>query len=321
MKKTSICNLLSIHYPIIQGGLEWIAGAEIAAAVSNAGALGTISPTAGMRHGDDLVNNLRNQIRKTKSLTNKPFSVNFPIQTTPIRDVIDAAIDVVIKEGVKIVTTSAGNPAITTGRLKDAGLKVLHVVASVRHAYGAERSGVDAVVAEGCESGGHTGFDEMPTFALVPQVVDAVSIPVVAAGGIADARGLVAALALGAEGVQIGTRFVATHECLAHRDFKEEIIKASDTATVVTMRKINPIRELKNEFTAKVLEMENNGSSAAALSAFVGDVRVRAGEVEGRVDDGELPCGIIAGMIKEIMNAGDVVRSIVDGYNRLVAGL
>ena len=321
MRRTGICDLFGIRYPIIQGGLEWIASAEIAAAVSNAGALGTISPTAGMTHGDDLVKNLRDQIRKARSLTDKPFAVNLPIQTAELKPVLDAALGAVIEEGVKIVTTSAGNPALTTGRLKSAGLKVLHVVASVKHAEGAEKSGVDAVVAEGCESGGHTGFDEMPTFALVPQVVDAVSVPVVAAGGIADARGLVAALALGAEGVQIGTRFVATHECLAHRDFKEEIIKASDTATVVTMRKINPIRELKNEFTAKVLEMENNGTSAAALSAFVGDVRVWAGEVEGRMDDGELPCGIIAGMIKEIMNAGDVVRSIVDGYDRVVAGL
>lgn len=321
MRRTGICDLLGIRYPIIQGGLEWIAGAEIAAAVSSAGALGTISPTAGMTHGDDLVGNLRNQIRKVKSLTDKPFAVNLPIQTTELRDVIDGAIDAVIEERVEIVTTSAGNPAITTGRLKNAGLKVLHVVASVKHAEGAEKCGVDAVVAEGCESGGHTGFDEMPTFALVPQVVDAVRVPVVAAGGIADARGLVAALALGAEGVQIGTRFVATEECLAHHRFKQEVIKAIDTATVVTMRGVNPIRELKNRFTAKVLEMEKGGASADTLSAFVGDVRLRTGEVEGEVDEGELPCGVIAGMIKEIMHAGDVVRSIVDGYDRVVARL
>ncbi|MFW6125819.1 MAG: NAD(P)H-dependent flavin oxidoreductase [Chloroflexota bacterium] len=318
MRRTGICDLLGIRYPILQGGLEWIAGAEIAAAVSNAGALGTISPTAGMADGDDLVENLRSQIREARRLTDKPFAVNLPIQTTALRDVIDAAIDVVVQEGVTVVTTSAGNPFLTTGRLKKGGLKVLHVVASVKHAEGAEKSGVDAVVAEGCESGGHTGFDEMPTFALVPQVVDAVRVPVVAAGGIADARGLVAALALGAEGVQIGTRFVATEECPAHSHFKQEIIKAIDTATVVTMRGINPIRELKNRFTARFLEIEKGGASPDALSAFVGDVRLRAGVADGQVDEGELPCGVIAGMVRDIVRAGDVVRSIVDGYDRVV---
>lgn len=317
MKKTKLCELLGIDYPIIQGGMNWIANAELAAAVSNAGALGIISPTAGMRLEDDQEENLRSHIRKAKSLTNKPFAVNFPLQTPDVDKLIDAAIE----EGVKVVTTSAGNPALYTAHLKEAGVKVLHVVASVRHAQGAERQGVDAVIAEGYEAGGHNGFDELSTFVLVPQVVDAVSVPVVAAGGIADARGLVAALALGAEGVQIGTRFVATHECIAHQNFKDEVVKAIDTGTVITGRKLGPTRGLKNDFTAKMLETEGSGASPEELLVLIGLGRSRLGELDGNVADGELYCGSIAGMVKDIVSAGDVVRSIVEGYERVVAAL
>lgn len=317
MRKTRICELLGIEYPIIQGGMTWIANAELAAAVSEAGGLGIISPNAAMQLEDDVVQNLRSQIRKAKSLTDKPFGVNFPVQIPEIKELID----VVIEEGVKVVTTSAGNPALHTPRLKEAGVKVLHVVASVRHAKGAERHGVDAVIAEGYEAGGHNGFDELPTMVLVPQVVDAVSIPVVAAGGIADARGFVAALALGAEGVQMGTRFVATHECIAHPAFKEMIVNAGDTGTMITGRKLGPTRGLKNEFTAKILEMDSRGASAEELLAFIGVGRSRLGQLEGEVQEGEVYCGAIAGVIKEIMSAGDVVRSLVEGYDRIVAGL
>ncbi len=317
MKKTKLCELLDIEYPIIQGGMNWIANAELAAAVSNAGALGIVSPTAGMRLEDDQEENLRSHIRKAKSLTDKPFAVNFPLQTPDVDKLIDAAIE----EGVKVVTTSAGNPALYTAHLKEAGVKVLHVVASVRHAQGAERQGVDAVIAEGYEAGGHNGFDELSTFALVPQVVDAVSIPVVAAGGIADARGLVAALALGAEGVQIGTRFVATHECIAHQNFKDAVVKAIDTGTVITGRKLGHTRGLKNEFTAKMLETEGSGASPEELLVLIGLGRSRSGELDGNVVDGELYCGSIAGMVKDIVSAGDVVRIIVEGYDRVVAAL
>lgn len=317
MKKTKLCELLGIDYPIIQGGMNWIANAELAAAVSNAGALGIISPTAGMRLEDDQEENLRSHIRKAKSLTDKPFAVNFPLQTPDVDKLIDAAIE----EGVKVVTTSAGNPALYTAHLKEAGVKVLHVVASVRHAQGAERQGVDAVIAEGYEAGGHNGFDELSTFVLVPQVVDVVSVPVVAAGGIADARGLVAALALGAEGVQIGTRFVATHECIAHQNFKDEVVKAIDTGTVITGRKLGPTRGLKNDFTAKMLETEGSGASPEELLVLIGLGRSRLGELDGNVADGELYCGSIAGMVKDIVGAGDVVRSIVEGYDRVVATL
>jgi len=317
MIRTRICDLLGIEYPIIQGGMTWIANAELAAAVSEAGGLGLISPNAEMGLEDDVVQNLRSQIRKVKGLTAKPFGVNFPVQIPEMKELID----VVFEEGVKVVSTSAGNPGLHTPRLKEGGVKVLHAVASVRHAVGAERHGVDAVIAEGYEAGGHNGFDELATLVLVPQVVSSVSIPVVAAGGIADARGFVAALALGAEGVQMGTRFVATHECVAHQDFKEMIVEATDTGTIITGRRLGPTRGLKNEFTAKVMEMDNRGASAEELQAFIGMARSRMGQVEGKVQEGEVYCGAIAGMINEIVGAGDVVRSIVEGYDRIVASL
>lgn len=317
MKRTRLCDLLGVEYPIIQGGMNWIANAELAAAVSNAGGLGVISPTARMKLEDDLEQNLRDEIRKTQGLTDRPFAVNFPLQTPDVDKLIEAAIEL----GVRVVTTSAGNPALYTARLKEAGLTVLHVVASVRHAQGAEKRGVDAVIAEGFEAGGHNGFDELSTFVLVPQVADAVSVPVVAAGGIADARGLVAALALGADGVQIGTRFVATHECAAHQNFKDEVVRAIDTGTVITGRRLGPTRGLKNEFTALLTEMEAAGATPEELLVTVGLGRSRSGELDGNTKDGELYCGSIAGMITEIVGAADVVRSLVEEYEKVVAGL
>lgn len=317
MKKTRICHLLNIEYPIIQGGMNWIANALLAAAVSNAGGLGLISPDAEMGLQADPVDNLRNQIKKAKSLTNKPFGVNFPLLNPAAKELIDVAIE----EGVPVVVTSAGNPATYTSYLKDSGVKVLHVVASARHARGAETRGVDAVIAEGYEAGGHNGLDELPTFVLVPQVVDAVKIPVVAAGGIADARGFIAALALGAEGVQIGTRFVASHECIAHQNFKEAIISAIDTGTVISGRKLGPTRGLKNELTVKILEMESQGASAEELESFIGLGRARKGQLEGDLVTGEGYCGAIAGMITEIVSAGEIVRSIVEGAEAVVSRL
>jgi len=317
MKKTRICHLLGIEYPIIQGGMTWIANAELAAAVSNAGALGLISPNAGMSLEADPVEHLRNQIKKVRSLTDKPFGVNFPLQNSAVKELIDVAIE----EGVPVAITSAGNPATYTPYLKDAGVKVFHVVASARHARGAEARGVDAVIAEGYEAGGHNGFDELPTFVLVPQVVDAVKIPVIAAGGIADARGFVAALALGAEGVQIGTRFVATHECIAHQNFKEAIIRATDTGTVISGRKLGPTRGLKNELTAKILEMESRGASAEELESFIGSSRARIGQFEGDLVNGEAYCGAIAGMVTEIMSAKEVVQSLVDNSEAVLTKL
>lgn len=318
MKKTRLCELLGIEYPIIQGGMVWIANAELAATVSNAGGLGLISPNAGMSRNGDQVENLKQQIKIAKDLTSKPFGVNLPILNNPQ---IEALVDAVIEAKVKVVATAAGNPALYTGRFKEAGIKVLHLVAAVRHAQSAERRGVDAVIAEGYEAGGHNGLDELTTLTLVPQVVDAVKIPVVAAGGIADARGIVAALALGADGVQMGTRFVATRECAAHQNFKDAVVKASDTDTAITGRKIGPTRILKNEIATKLLEMEAAGASTEELLAFIGSSRSRTGQFDGDLVNGEAYCGSIAGMIKEIKSVAEVMHDIVEGYDKVIARL
>jgi enoyl-[acyl-carrier protein] reductase II len=315
MKKTRLCDLLGIDYPIIQGGMVWIANAELAAAVSNAGGLGLISPNAGMSRNGDQVENLKKQIEIAKGLTSKPFGVNLPILNNPQ---IEVLVDAVIKAKVKVVVTAAGNPALYTSRFKEAGIKVLHLVAAVRHAQSAERRGVDAVIAEGYEAGGHNGLDELTTLTLVPQVVDAVAIPVVAAGGISDARGVVAALALGADGVQMGTRFVATRECAAHQNFKDAIVKASDTDTAITGRKLGPTRILKNEIATKLLGMEAAGASAEELQAFIGSSRSRTGQFEGDLANGEAYCGSVAGMIKEIKSVAEVIQSIVDNYDKVL---
>lgn len=318
MKQTRLCNLLGIESPIIQGGMVWIANAELAAAVSEAGGLGLISPTAGMSRNGDQVDNLKGQIKTARSLTSKPFGVNLPMLHNPqIEDLIATAIN----ERLDVVVTAAGSPGLYTDRLKEAGIKVLHLVASVRHAQSAEKRGVDGVIAEGCEAGGHNGLDELSTFVLIPQVVDSVSIPVVAAGGIADVRGVVAALALGADGIQMGTRFVVTHECIAHPNFKEAIIKANDNDTTITGRKLGPTRILKNELAAKILEMEAAGASVEELIDFIGSSRSRTGQFEGDLANGESYCGSIAGMIKEIKSASEVIQSIVDNYDTVLDSL
>lgn len=295
MKRTRICDLLGIQYPIIQGGMSLIASAELAAAVSNAGGLGIISPNGGEPDWAKVAENLRSQIRKGKSLTDKPFGVNFPIH---VLGQDRGLLDIAIEEGVPVVTTGAGSPALHTSYLKEHGVGVLHLVASVKHAKGAEKSGVDAVIAEGYESGGINSPDELTTFVLVPQVVDAVSIPVVAAGGIGDARGLVAAFALGAEGVQMGTVFIATNECIADQDYKDAIVAANDTATIITGRGSLPLRGLKSEL-----------------------VKQGQRKAEAEIAPRQMICGAVAGMISEIVSAGDVVRNIVEGYDKIVAGL
>jgi len=227
----------------------------------------------------------------------------------------------VIAQGVKIAVTSAGSPELYTGHFKKAGVKVLHVVASVKHARGAQKEGVDAVIAEGCEAGGHASLDELPTFVLVPQVVAVVKIPVIAAGGIADARGVVAAFALGAEGVQMGTRFIATKECIAHQSFKQAIVQAADTDTVLVGRKIGIRREFKGKVATRLQEMEAAGASAEELRNFIGYSRYRKGQIEGDLVEGQAYCGAVAGMIKEIKSAGEVVKEIVAEYDRIASSL
>jgi enoyl-[acyl-carrier protein] reductase II len=317
MRETRVCGLFGIKYPIIQGGMTWIANAELAAAVSEAGGLGTISPNAGMRIEDNVELNLEKQIRLARELTAKPFAVNIVVLIPEIA----ALVDVLIEEGVPVVTTSAGNPRLYMRRLKDAGIKVLHVVSSVRQAQVAEDSGVDAVIAEGFEAGGHNGFDELTTMVLVPQIADAVDIPVIAAGGIADARGLAAAFALGAEGVQMGTRFIATTECNAHLDFKRRIIESNDVGTMITGRALSPTRTLRNKFATKVAEMDRRGTTADELVAIIGMGRSRMGQLEGDVENGELYCGEASGIVRDVAAAGDIIKEMVEGYDRVVAGL
>ncbi len=317
MKTTRICELLEIEYPIIQGGMSWVSNGELAAAVSDAGGLGTIGRTAGWDREGDWADNLRRQIRFARERTDKPFSVNVVVLDPRAREIAE----LVVEEQVRVVTAAAGNPATLTAYLKEKGIKVMHVVASCRHAIGAEKAGVDAVIAEGYEAGGHNGMDELTTFVLVPQVVDAVKVPVVAAGGIADSRGFVAALALGADGVQVGTRFIATRECCAHPAFKQAVLEALDNGTVITGRRIGPTRAIKNAFTEKLTEMEFSGASVEKMEEFIGAGRSPGGQLAGDLEQGELYCGAVAGMVREITGASDVVRSIVSGVEAVLKGL
>jgi len=242
MLKTRICDLLGIEYPIIQAPMNWITGANLAAAVSNAGGLGTLGPNAGVTGVTEDValtgERLRGEIQKMKLLTGKPFAVNFPIGFGTVKDFADRCAEVALEEGIHAAITSMGSPRVYTDRFKEAGVKVFHLVTSVKQALKAEDAGVDAVVAQGFEAGGHSGADELPTLVLVPQVADAVKIPVVAAGGIADARGFVAALVMGAEAVYMGTRFLATLECDAHPNLKQAVLNADDTATIAWGKKL-----------------------------------------------------------------------------------
>ncbi|MFC1823271.1 NAD(P)H-dependent flavin oxidoreductase [Thermodesulfobacteriota bacterium] len=314
MKRTRICEILGVKYPILQGGMLWLATAELAAAVSNAGALGIVSPLAGMGLDSDPGKNFELHINKARDLTNRPFGVNIPL------DLRESGIlmDVVLRMDVAIVITAAGSPANYTEVLKGRGIKVFHVVSSVKQARAAESHNVDAVIAEGVEAAARNGFDEIPLFSLVPQVADAVSIPVIAAGGIADARGLVAALALGAEGVQLGTRFVAVTENIAHEKYKRAILKAEDTGTVITTRKLLPTRNLKTEFAGRLLELEGEGASEKEIREFLGYRRSRNSQLEGDLAGGEAYGGSSAGLIHDIIPAAEVIGRLIEGYRKII---
>jgi len=314
MKRTRVCNLLKIDYPILQGGMFWLATAELASAVSNAGALGVISPHAGMeRHGDPL-DNLRLQIAAARKLTKKPFGINIPLNL----EQTGLLIDLILREKVNIVVTAAGDPHLYTEVLRSEGIKVLHVVSTVKQAQSAESCKVDAVIVEGVEAAAHLGFDEIPLFSLIPQVADGVSVPVIAAGGIVDSRGVVAAFALGAEGVQLGTRFVAVEENIAHSRYKQAILRAGDTETAITCRKLLPTRSLKTEFTRRLSELEESGASASDIREFLGYSRARVGQIEGDLENGEAYSGASAGLIKEIFSAAEVVQRLVEGYQKVI---
>ncbi len=309
MFRTELCDILGIEYPIIQGGMVWVSYHELCAAVSEAGGLGILAG------GSMTPDELREEIRLVKERTSKPFGVNVPI----VKADSESLVDVAIEEGVSVISTSAGNPARFTPRIHDAGIKVMHVSPSAKLAKKAADAGVDAVVAEGIEAGGHDGFEEITTMALVPQVVDMLKIPVVAAGGIADSRGFVAALALGAKGVQIGTRFAATHEATGHPDFKGAIVNADDTGTVITGRVMGPTRCVRNRLTGRILEAEREGATAAELFKLIGIGRSRRAAVEGDVEEGTVYCGQIAGLISELKSAGDVIEEILEGAKALIA--
>ncbi len=298
-KKTRITELLGIKYPIFQGGMAWIAESTLASAVSNAGGLGIIAG------GSAPIDYLREQIRRCKSLTDKPFGVNIMLMSPNAEELAQ----LVIEEGVPVVTTGAGNPGKFMAAWKEAGVKVIPVVPSVALAKRMERSGADAVIAEGTESGGHIG--ENTTMCLVPQVVDAVEIPVLAAGGIADGRGIAASFMLGAEGVQVGTRFLAADECQINPVYKELVVKAKDTDSVVTGRYTgHPCRNVKTKFSKMLANGEKDGSLTPEQFEEVTLGSLRKAVQDGNLDEGSFLCGAIAGMIKEVKPCKDIIEEM-----------
>lgn len=301
MFNSDICKLLNIKYPIMQGGMAWLGTAELVAAVSNAGGLGVIG--AGHMPPDIL----RNEIKKAKALTTKPFGVNIMLMSPFVKEVMA----VVIEERVPVVTTGAGNPGEYIPALKEIGSKVIPVVASVALAKRLTRTGVDALIAEGMESGGHIG--EITTMALVPQIVDAVDIPVIAAGGIADARGVIAAFALGAQGVQIGSRFVASEECIAHENYKKAVLKAKDRSTVITgISTGHPVRVIANKLTREYSELEKNGATVEELEKM-GEGKLHLATHKGDIDNGSIMIGQIAGMLNDIKSVDAIIQDLVQG--------
>lgn len=301
-----ITRLFDIQYPIVQAGMVWCSGWELASAVSNAGGLGLIGS------GSMYPEVLREHIQKCKKATSKPFGVNVPL----LYPDIDKHIDVILSEGVKIVFTSAGNPKIWTEKLKQNRITVVHVVSNSKFAKKAEDTGVDAIVAEGFEAGGHNGREETTTLCLIPQVKQAVSIPVIAAGGIATGRAMLAAMALGADGVQIGSRFIASHEASAHINFKNRVITAVEGDTKLMLKQLTPVRLLKNHFFDAVQEAENNCASAEELTKLLGKGRAKKGMFEGDLNEGELEVGQVAALITEIKTAKEILQEIIDEYKQ-----
>ena len=305
----TLCKLLGIKYPVIQGGMAWLGTSELVSAVSEAGGLGTIG--SGHAHPDWL----KEEIRKTKESTDKPFAVNIMLMSPFLKD----NLKVVMDEKAPVVTFGAGNPGSHIPMLKEAGIKVIPVVSSVALAIRLDRQGVDAFIAEGMESGGHIG--DIATFPLVPQIVDAVHVPVIAAGGIADGRGLVAALALGAQAVQMGTRFICSSECIAHQNFKEYIIQARDRSTVVTGNSTgHPVRCLANKFTRQFASLEKSGKSLEDLDAL-GRGSMYNGVIAGDLENGSLMAGQIAGLIKDIKPVKDIIEEIMADAERQLNSL
>ncbi len=301
-----ICSLFNIQYPLIQGGMIWCAGWELASAVSNAGGLGLLG--AGSMYPDVL----DAQITKCKAHTDKPFGVNLPL----LYPNIEEHIATIIKHKVPIVFTSAGNPKTWTETLKKEGITVVHVVSSVKFALKAQAAGVDAVVAEGFEAGGHNGRDETTTLCLIPMVRAAIQIPLIAAGGIGDGRALLAVMNLGADGAQVGSRFVASEESSAHQNFKQAVIESQEGDTLLTLKELTPVRLLRNPFFDQLMAAYQNGASADALATLLGRGRAKKGMFEGNLTEGELEIGQIAGAFTEILPAATIVKQFIEEYNQ-----
>jgi enoyl-[acyl-carrier protein] reductase II len=299
-----ITKLFNIEYPIIQGGMIWVSGWRLASAVSNAGGLGLIGS------GSMYPAVLREHIQKCKKATNKPFGVNVPM----LYPEIEKLMDIIVEEGVKIVFTSAGNPKSWTSFLKEKGITVVHVVSSVKFALKAQEAGVDAVVCEGFEAGGHNGREETTTFTLIPMVKEQVVIPIIAAGGIGSGRGMMAAMVLGADAVQIGSRFAATLESSAHSNFKQTIVDVKDGGTQLTLKELAPVRLVKNKFYEQVQELYHKNPTLEELKELLGRARAKKGMFEGDLENGELEIGQIAGLIHEIQSAKDVLNDVMKEF-------
>lgn len=308
MNKNKICELFNIEKPIIQAGMIWCSGWELASAVSNAGGLGLIG--SGSMYPDIL----RIHIKKCKQATNKPFGVNIPL----LYPNIEEHIKIIIEEEVKIVFTSAGNPKIWTNHLKQHGIIVVHVVSALKFALKCVDAEVDAIVAEGFEAGGHNGKEETTTFVLIPQIKSSISLPIIAAGGIATGTQMAAAFTLGADGVQIGSRFVATFESSAHENFKNKIIQAKEGDTQLTLKQLTPVRLIKNKFFDEVIQAEQSGASIEELKNLLGKARAKKGMFEGDLIDGELEIGQVSASINEIKSAAEVVNEIYSEFKSVI---
>ena len=315
MGKNRICELLGIRYPILQAPMNWVSGAALTAAVSEAGGLGTLGPNAG---AEDITPDVeltgertRAQIRKVRSLTRAPFAINIAVGFGSDVKFSKKIVEVVIEEKVPVAIVSVGRPDVYTRDLKAAGIKVLHAISTARHAQKAEEAGVDGVICEGFEAGGHKGFTELTTLVLTPLVADAVRIPVVAGGGIGDARGVLAALALGADGIYMGTRFMVTRESESHARVKDAIVKGEDVCTASVPKDFMLARDLINSFTKKYTEMRTAGASSEDLSRYLSEHSQYHAQHLGEADTAEICCGQVAGLITEVKGAGDVMADVV----------
>lgn len=303
--KNRITELLNVKHPIIQAGMVWVSGWKLASAVSNCGGLGLIGA------GSMKPELLKEHLQKCKTATTYPFGVNIPL----LRKDADELVKVCLEEGVKIFFTSAGNPKTFSSLLKENGCTVVHVVANLKYGLKAQEAGCDAVVGEGVEAGGHNGADQITTFCLIPQLADKLSVPVIAAGGIVDGRGISAALSLGAEGVQMGTRFAATIESSAHDNYKRKIVESSDQDTVLAFKKIGLVRMIKNDFAFRAMKAENDGGNEIQLRELLGAKRERAGIFEGDLVEGELEAGQGVGLINDIPTVKDLFERLIKEYN------